>query len=193
MSGIRKYKYYLTKPKSEIVKDVFSLLFTGGAIIIAANSPYFLPNLIRKYERWRKYPRKKVSDTFYRLRQKGLIDIKTVNNQIYISLTDKGKKKAGIYQIDKLKITRPKRWDGKWRIILFDIPEKKKISREALRGKLKELGFFMFQKSAWIYPFECRAEIELLRDFFGLSNNEMRIIISENIEDDSILKEKFKL
>lgn len=193
MKNLRKYKYYFRKPKSEIVKDVLSLLITTGAIVIAANSPYFVPNIIRKYEKWKKYPNRKVSDTFYRLRRRGLIDIQTVNHQIYISLTPEGRNKAGIFQIDKLKLTRPKRWDKKWRILMFDIPQEKRISREALRGKLKELGFFMFQKSVWIYPFECRAEMELLQDFFGLSNSEIRLVIAENIGDDSILRQNFNL
>lgn len=193
MTNIRKYKYYFTKPKSEIVKDVLSLLITTGAIIVAANSPYFVPNIIRKYEKWKKYPNRKVSDTFYRLRRQGLIDIQTVNHQIYISLTKEGRKKAGIFQIDKLKLKRPKRWDRKWRLLMFDIPQERKISREALRGKLKELGFLPLQKSVWAYPFECRAEMQLLQDFFGLSNSEIRLIIAENIGDDSILKQNFNL
>ena len=193
MGNLRKYKYYFTKPKSVIVKDVLSLLITGGAIIVAANSPYFVPNIIRKYEEWKKYPSRKISDTFYRLRRRGLIDIQTVNHQIYISLTKDGRKRAGIFQIDKLRLTRPKRWDKKWRLLMFDIPQKRKISREALRGKLKELGFHQLQKSVWVYPFECRAEMELLQDFFGLSKNEMRLIMAENIGDDSKLQQDFNL
>lgn len=193
MKNLRKYKYYFTKPKSEIVKDLLSWFLTGGAVIVAANSPYFVPNIIKKYERLKKYPKRKVSDTFYRLRQNGLIDIKLVNRQVYISLTPEGRKRAGIFQIDKLKLERPKRWDKKWRLLMFDIPQQKRISREALRGKLKELGFLMFQKSVWVYPFECRAEMQLLQDFFGLSNNEIRLIIAENIGDDSTLKQDFNL
>lgn len=193
MANIRKYKYYLAKPKSEIVKDLLSLLIVSGAIIIAANSPYFLQNVIRRYEKWKKYPKHKISDTFYRLKRQGLIDIKTVNRQIYISLTNEGRKKAGIFQIDQLKITRPKLWDGKWRILIFDIAQKKKFSREALRGKLKELKFVMIQKSVWVHPFECRAEVELLQDFFGLTKNEMRLIISRNIGDDGDLRQKFDI
>jgi len=193
VTNTRKYKYYFKKPKSEIVKDVFSLLLTGGAIIIAANSPYFVQNVIKRYEKWKKYPKSKVSDTFYRLRQQGLIDIKMVNHQIYISLTEEGRKRAGIHQIDKLKLARPKQWDRKWRLLIFDIPQERKTYREALRGKLKELGFFQLQKSVWAYPFECRPEVELLQDFFGLSHNEMRLIIAENIGDDRDLRQEFDL
>lgn len=193
MKNLRKHKYYFTKPKSEIVKDLLSGLLVVGTVIVAANSPYFVPNVIKRYEKLKRYPKRKVSDTFYRLRRQGLIEIQTVNRQIYISLTPEGKKKAGIFQIDKLKITRPKRWDKKWRLLMFDIPQEKKISREALRGKLKELGFRQLQKSVWAYPFECRAEMELLQDFFGLSKKEMRLITAENIGEDSGLRQEFNL
>lgn len=191
--GIRKYKYYLAKPRSEIAKDIFTWLLVGGMVAVAATSPYFVQNVIKGHKKWQKYPKRKVSDTFYRLRKQGFIEIQTVNRQIYISLTKEGRKRAGIFQIDKLKLTKPKRWDRKWRLLMFDVPQKRKIYREALRGKLKELGFLPLQKSVWIYPFECRAEMELLQDFFGLSQNELRLIIAENIGDDSGLRQEFKL
>jgi DNA-binding transcriptional regulator PaaX len=193
VANLRKYKYYFKKPKSEIVKDVFTWLLVGGMVAIATTSPYFVQNLIKGHKKWQKYPKRKVSDTFYRLRKQGFIEIQTVNRQIYISLTKEGRKRAGIFQIDKLKLTKPKRWDRKWRLLMFDVPQKRKIYREALRGKLKELGFLPLQKSVWIYPFECRAEMELLQDFFGLSQNELRLIIAENIGDDSGLRQEFKL
>ncbi|MBI2577222.1 MAG: hypothetical protein HYV77_00050 [Candidatus Wildermuthbacteria bacterium] len=193
MENIKKYKYYFTKPKSAIVHDMLTWLLIGGAVAIASTSPYFMPNLLRARRNWQKYPKRKVSDTFYRLRKQGLIAVEKRNQQIYISLTPEGRKRAGIYQIDKLHIARPKRWDGKWRLLLFDISEKRKISREALRGKLKELGFVQFQKSAWLHPFDCRAEIGLLQDFFGLSKEEVRLVVAESISSDEQFRRNFKL
>lgn len=191
--GIAKYKYYFSKPKSEIVKDVLTGLFVGGAIVLASTSPYFVQNLVKGYKRYRKYPKRKISAAFWRLKRDGFIDIRTYNNQVYISLTPDGRRKAGIFQINNLKIKKPKQWDKKWRLFMFDIPQKRKILREALRGKLKELGFLPFQKSIWILPFDCSAEIELLKDFFGLSAKEMQLIIVEDIGDDSVLQRRFKL
>jgi hypothetical protein len=191
--GIRKYKYYFKKPKSEIAKDILYWLFVAESVAIAATSPYFLRNLLRGFRNSKKYPKKKVYDTFYYLRKHGFIEIAQRGHQIYISLTKEGKKKAGLFQIDSLKIKRPKKWNGKWRIVIFDISQLKKIYREALRGKLKELGFYPLQKSVWVHPFDCQAEIELLRDFFGLFENEMRLILAEDIGNDQKLKEIFKL
>jgi len=191
--GINKYKYYFKKPRSEIVKDILYWLFVAGAIAFAATSPFFLTNLLKSFRKFRKYPKKKISDVFYYLRKKGLIEIEERNHQIYIRLTEEGKKKAGWLQIDSLEIKRPKKWDRKWRIVVFDISQLKKLHREAFRGKLKELGFYKLQKSVWVYPFDCSAEIELLRNFFGLSEKELRLIVAENIGDDRELRKFFNL
>jgi len=188
-----KYKYYFRKPKSEIVKDILYWLVVGGAVSIAATSPFFLTNLLKGFKRGQKYKRKKIYNAFYILRKEGCIEIKKKNHQIYISLTDKGKKKAGWLQIDVLKIKKPKKWDGKWRIIAFDIAQLKRIYRDAFRGKLKELGFYPLQKSVWIHPFDCRDEIELLREFFGLGEKEVRFIVTEDIGKDDWLKKIFKI
>jgi len=190
---MNKYKYYFRKPKSEIVKDIFKGALITGAIIIAASSPYFITNIIKANKRFRRYPKQRVADTFTRLKREGLIMIERNNGQIYIKLTKEGKKKAGLYQIDNLSIKKPKKWDGKWRIVIFDIAELKRSHREAFRGKLKELGFKPLQKSVWIYPFPCQEEIVLLRDFFGLDKNDIQLIVAEKIESDEKLREIFKV
>lgn len=188
-----KYKYYFRKPKSEIIKDILYWLMVSGAISIAVTSPYFLINLLKSFGREKKYQKKKVYDTFYRLRKEGCIEIKKKNHQIYVSLTEKGKSKANWFQIDALKIKKPNKWDRKWRIVFFDISQLKKFYREAFRGKLKELCFYPLQKSVWIHPFDCYDEIELLRDFFGLTEKEVRFIKTEDIGEDSWLKRIFGL
>ena len=191
--NIRKSKFYFRKTKSEIVKDILGFLIIGGIVTIAATSPFFIVNLIRGFKLSEKYSSKKVYDTFYKLKKEGFISSYEKNNQIYISLTERGKKKAGWMQIDNLKIKKPKKWDGKWRILLFDIAEMKRTYREALRGKLKELGFQLFQKSAWINPYDCVKEVNLLKSFFGLSDKEARLIVSGNIDGDGEFRKFFKL
>ena len=191
--SVSKYKYYFRKPRSEITKDVFTWLFIGGAVAFAATSPYFISNLLHSYKKFNKYPKRKISSTFDSLRRQGFILISRRNGQIYISLTSDGKKKAGIFQINNLVIKRPKKWDKKWRLLIFDIPEKRKVAREALRGKLKELGFRKFQQSVWIYPYDCAAEMELLRDFFGLSDKDLQLVVAESINNNGHWRKSFSL
>jgi len=57
---------------------------------------------------------------------------------------------------------RRKKWDGKWRIVYYDISEKDKNIRKQLREKLWELGFGMIQESVYISPFDVAED---LREF----------------------------
>lgn len=188
-----KYKYYLRKPKSEIAKDIFLLLAISGAIAIAATSPYFGVNALKIFRNREKYSKKKVYDAFYQLRKQGYINIEKRGHRIHISLTEDGKKKAGRLQIDSLRIPKPKKWDKKFRIVLFDISQLKTFYRNALRGKLQELGFIPLQKSVWVCPYPCRDEVATLRDFFGLTVNEVRLITAEYLEGEEALKKWFRL
>ena len=77
--GVKKYKYYFKKPRSEIVKDILKALLVTGAITIAATSPYFIVNILKSRKNFKKYPKKKVHDTFYNLRKQGLIEIEKKN------------------------------------------------------------------------------------------------------------------
>jgi DNA-binding transcriptional regulator PaaX len=184
------------KPRSEIVKEVIKWLMFAGIICIAATSPYFLINLTKSISKWRRYNRYKrrnISSTFSRLSQKGLIKINKKKNQIYISLTGKGKQMAGRLQIDALEVKRPPKWDHKWRIVIFDIAQLKKNYREAFRGRIKELGFVCLQKSVWVHAFECRSEIALLRDFFRLNEKELRLIIANELGEDVRLRKHFEV
>lgn len=187
-----QYKYYFRKPKSAIVKDVLKWLAVAGAVSVAATSPYFTVNIVKGFSDGRKYPKEKVRDTFYRLKKGGYINIQQRNHQMFISLTGEGKKKAGRFQIDSLEIKKPKKWDGLWRLVIFDIPQLKRVQRNVFRGKLIELGFKPLQKSIWICPYDCKDEIGLLRDFFGLSEKEIRLITAKDIENDFHFREIFK-
>lgn len=178
-------------------KKILTGLLIGGAIFIAASSPYFAFYLSRNF--WRALGKKKpppkderFRNAFYYLKSKGLLDIQRKSHQIYIGLTTEGRKKAGKYLIDDLEIKKPKNWDGKYRIVIFDIPNITGIKRDALRGKLKELGFFRLQQSVWVHPYNCRKEIDLLREFFSLSLKEL-ILIEGSIKQDKFLRKFYKL
>lgn len=186
-------KYYFKKPKIEIGKDIIKVIGIAGVLIVAGSSPYFIRNLIKVCRQFKKYNNRQISNTFSYLKNRGFIEIRKENNQIYISLTKEGKKRAGRYQINDLRISKPKKWNGKWWVVIFDIPQKYRIAREALRGKLKQLGFKQLQKSVWVHPYKCKTEVKLLRNFFGLKKENIRIMIVEKIEDDVTLKKHFKL
>ena len=109
-------------------------------------------------------------------------------------MTKGGKKLAGLYQIDELEIAKPVRWDGKWRILIFDIPENTRISREALRGKLKELDFAQLQKSVWVHAYPCQEELEMLKQFFSFADHHYIFIETNRLDGhEQRLKKSFGL
>lgn len=185
--------------KKEITKNIVKGILLTGGILIAATDPKFgykiLPELVKyaKYKVRNKKDKKKIYDTFYSLKQQDLIQFENRHGQLYISLTPEGKKKAGKYQIDDLEIKKPKRWDGQWRILIFDVLDRQKLKREALRGKIKDLGLYQIQKSVWVYPYDFFKEMDLLRSFFNFSKDEMKIIIASEIEGDRELRRHFRL
>lgn len=190
-----KVKYYLKKPRSEIVKDLFTFLAFGTGIVLAGSSPLFVQRLLKELSKKRKktYNQQSFRNAFYRLKREGCLVIEKHNHQMYISLTQEGKRRAGRFQINALSIAKPKRWDGKWRIVIFDVRHKQRIKREALRGFLKRLGFYQLQKSVWVHPYDCSAEAEVLQEFFGFTSQEFSLIIAERIQNDGLLRETFRL
>lgn len=187
------------KQGREITKNILTGILLIGGIVLAGTSPYFVSKILPRIFKYAKYKyeknkhRKSAAATFHRLMEAGYINVEQRGKQIYISLTEEGKKKAGKYQIDDLEIRKPKRWDKKWRILIFDISDKQKIKREALRGKIKELGMYQIQKSVWVYPYDFLEEMRILYHFFGFTEKEMKIITAEDISDDEIIKEYFRL
>src|SRR3989338_1242837 len=85
-----------------------------------------------------------------------------------------------------------KRWDNKWRVVIFDIQEKYKRSRDKLRIKLKQLGLYRLQDSVWVYPHPLEDILVLLKSEFRLGSSTL-YIIADQIEQDRHLKKFFAI
>lgn len=134
----------------------------------------------------------KVRRSLYRLERNKFIKIKIkrMGEPGYkLELTRKGKKLLGQCNFYEFKINPKQAWDGNWRMFVFDIPEKKRAVRDVLRDKLKNLGFFQFQKSVWIYPFECEEEMRYICEFLGMQS--FTLIFTGKIHDDHLLRKYF--
>ncbi len=107
-------------------------------------------------------------------------------------LTEKGKEKAITFNIETIKIMSPKRWDKKWRLVVFDIPEKKRKARDALREVLKKMEFYEYQKSIFIHPYHCRDELDYIIEFFRMRPY-VRLIVSEELDNELHLRKIFNL
>lgn len=186
-----KEKYYFRKPRGEIVKDILFWLIAGGVIAISGG-PYIAKNLTNNFLlKKQKHKRQSTENAFRRLYKQGYIGIRKHNHQIYPYLTEEGKKHAGMYQLNELVVKHPKQWDGYWHILLFDISQSNRFVRDALRGIIRELGFAPLQKSVWVHAFNCKDEVDFLRTLFGLTEDEIRLVVSKDIGEDKKLKKLF--
>ncbi|EKD58234.1 MAG: hypothetical protein ACD_56C00167G0002 [uncultured bacterium] len=190
-----------TKTKN-ISKTILKSILVCGAFVVASTSPTFarklIPTLIKDFEFEQKRKKKrdqldKFYNSFYYLRKKGLLKMEYKGKQLHVSLSEEGKVLAEKYSIDELRIKKPKKWDKKWRILIFDIEEKYKSRREALRGKLKELGLYQLQKSVWVCPYHFQEEVDVLKNFLGFTGGEMTTMIATEIEKENELMIFFNL
>lgn len=179
----------------KLTKTVLSALLTGAAVLVALSSPYGTRRLIKAlgYELKKGRERERFLWTIAYLRRRNYIRYKErKDGTVEIVLTEEGKKRALVHNIDTLALSKPKRWDGKWRIIAFDIPESKKMGRHALTEQLKKLGCVMLQRSVWAWPYECRNEIDFIAEFFEIGPY-VHYIVAESITSEKFLKYRFKL
>ncbi len=127
------------------------------------------------------------------MQKRELIDFEELpNRETKIILNKNGEKIALQYEIDNLRITKPQRWDGKWRLMIFDIPDKKRQASNALSYKLKQLGFCKLQKSVYIHPFPCEKEIEFITSLFNIRDHILIMSVAD-FEGSEKLKPYFKI
>lgn len=81
----------------------------------------------------------------HRLTKKGWVETYKNEGKILIKLTNKGKNQLAIE-----KALKEKKWDGYFRVVIFDVPEKYRKVRNVFRHRLKEWGFVALQKSVWV-------------------------------------------
>jgi len=85
-----------------------------------------------------------------------------------------------------------KKWDKKWRVLIFDIPEQKKTIREKIRLTLISIGFMRLQDSVWIYPYDCEDLITLLKADLKIGKDVLYMIV-EALEYDKSVRVFFGL
>ena len=178
--------------KATIAKSILGVVGTVGILTMAAIAPNSLQILKLFGVGKKQYKPRSIYKTLKRMETQQLVDIKEKDDKVIIIITEKGKKRLLKYNIDDMQIKKPKRWDKKWRLVSFDVPEKQKKAREALRNKLKDLEFFPLQKSLFISPFPCKNEIDFISEIFQIQKH-IIFIETPNINNEYKIKEYFNL
>ncbi len=174
-------------------RKVLLLLETGIALALSGSPLICFKVLKRAGKEWQKIQAEAMRDSIRRLYQSKLIDARdNADGSTTIILTQEGKRKALTYKIDEMKVAKPKVWDKKWRVILFDVPESRRKMRDALRYHLLQIGCRELQKSVFVHPFDCCDEIDFLIEFYQ-ARSFVRLIVADYIDNAPHLQHKFRI
>ena len=174
-------------------KKIILLLETGLVLSLTRRPDVYFRIIKKAVKEWQKINERSLRESIRKLYKSKIIDYRENNDgTVKLVLTEAGKKRALIYNLDKIKIKKPLMWDRLWRVVIFDIPEDKKKGRMALAGKLKDIGFYPMQKSVFIHPYECKDEVNFIVEIFDLAPY-VRFFRVKNVDIEVDLRDRFNL
>jgi CRISPR/Cas system-associated endoribonuclease Cas2 len=124
-----------------------------------------------------------------------------IKDMVRIEMTETGKRvrltEKGAHELARMVARNPdtrvhRRWDKRWRMVIYDIKEERKVVRKRLQGLLHGFGFYKLQNSVWVYPYDCEALLILLKADFKIGSEVLYIVV-EQIENDHEIKKYFSL
>lgn len=143
----------------------------GGVLVVSALFSPQIGSLAKPFVRWADEDRRRLKYYLNRLKKRRLVKIIQRGENYFLHITESGRTVLRRYELDDLKLSTPEKWDKKWRIITFDIPITKNPAREALRTKLRELGFHQLQKSVFVTPHPCQDEVDFICGCFDIEDH----------------------
>ncbi len=164
--------------------DVYKFIYLAGEVVRYSAQPITMNNFLPGpknpiYKKYRKEKSEKQFGNFiYYLKRKGYIKVKNLENKKAIILTKDGIEKA-IMASFKLGEAE-KRKDGKWIMMIFDIPRNRRNDRDLLRSILHNLGYKLFQQSVWITPYDVSEKTETLLQAHSLEKY-VKIFLIEKV------------
>jgi DNA-binding transcriptional regulator PaaX len=176
--------------RTKVNKAVVDIIAVAGILAVGVVAPNVLGALgktgllpQRRYQ---------IKTAFGKLLHHGYIRIEKRNGQSFVRLTAKGEHFAARMGEGKLVPKKPKHWDKKWRLLIFDIPERRRRTRTLVRQTLMNLGFYRLQDSVWVYPYDCEELIVLLKADFRIGKD-LLYILADKVEHDLALRAHFSL
>ena len=169
------------------VKKIVLQTIAGAGLISAA---LIVPNVLVALNKFGLIPNSRINVKRSRdcLVKNGLLHY----DGKFLKLTQKGEKELRQMQLSDFSVKKPRKWDGKWRVLIFDIPERKRWLRDNIRRALLSIGFIKLQNSVWVYPYDCEDYINLLKADIGVGKDLLYMIV-DSLEYDERLRKKFNL
>lgn len=183
-----------TVRRGAIRNALMSVLVIGGLMPVALAAPKVLALLKREHldSILPQDPRQRLHETASRLKQRGWITFEIRNGRKQMRVTESGMREMARIRLGTYAISQPRTWDGKWRIVMFDINERRRVDRAKIRHILSDLGLYRLQDSVWVHPFDCEEVIALIKTEFRLGEN-LLYVIADAIDYDRRLRDHFDL
>ena len=183
--------------KENFTKETLLRIAALGVLtVVAGSSPYFLHSAVRSYfrEKEKKSARARAKKLREMEKRKLISFTELGGGTVRIELTHKGKQLVRQYDLEKIAIKKPVKWDGRWRIVIYDIPTSQKQASNAFREKIRQLGLFPLQRSVWVSAYECIAEIEFLATVFNIDfSNCICYLTTKQVPKEREIKNFFSL
>lgn len=179
-----------------LTKEILFMAAAGPIILSSLflpNAPKMLKLLMKWHKNWGKIDRHLIYNAIKRLNKKRLVELTQKGDDLYIKITENGRKLIKNFDYDNLTLPRPKKWDKKWHLVIFDIPEKKNKERRAFSLKLKNMGLYPLQESVFIYPHDCQNEIDFICEFLSISQYINYCIVENITKKEGELRKIFNL
>lgn len=170
-----------------------TLLMVGGVLTVAAVAPNLFGAYAKLSGRRNFFAKKQLRTAKNYLQRCGYIKVKREGNDAFtVRITRRGINRVLKERFETLAIRRERRWDGLWRLVVFDIPERKKHEREMLRARLRAMGLYPLQESVFVSPYPCEEEIRFVVRILNIVSH-VRLIVATSITDAEDLREYFEL
>lgn len=178
-----------------VAQDLTDALVATVAIAGVLAAGAIAPNLIQLFAGTafgRPSQRVRIGRALVRAERRGFVTISGGRRSpLRVRLTDSGRRHLARRELEGMGSQKPARWDGRWRLIIFDIPEERRSLRDALRESLHRIGFLPLQQSVWLYPYDCRDIVELIRAAHGFHPVSVRYLVVSELEDDRAFRWHF--
>lgn len=149
--------------------DVLKVLAAGVIVVASPVLPPLPMILVGVHKAWKGIKKEDLGRIVKRLKKQEMITMREKDGKTLVELTEKGKRRLLEYDFENIERKTKKR-DGKWRLIIFDIPEGKKKNRDAFRRKLLQLDCVRLQDSVFVSAFPCKDEVDFLCHFLEISD-----------------------
>ncbi|MBI5138278.1 MAG: CRISPR-associated endonuclease Cas2 [Candidatus Vogelbacteria bacterium] len=177
------------KQRIPVSKVILGVVAVAGILAVTAVAP----NALKLIENIPGFSRRRYTmrDAVQRLVKNGSLSYVRKDGHTFLELSKKGKRDLARYRTME-DLCEPKRWDGKWRIVIFDIKESYRWSRDHLRRELASFGFVRLQNSVWVYPYDVEEVVSLIKVDLKLGSKVLHVT-AERIENDTKLRQLFSL